>query len=429
MTPNHPAGYYAENASQPPARSALARRVDAETCVVGAGFAGLTTALGLARAGRSVVVLEAECVGWGASGRNGGFVSPGFALSLSDLEARLGLDHARSLFTLSRQGVEFVRATLALPESTAAITGQGWLSVVRHEAGEAMQRRRDHAASAYGMDYTLWDTTQVRARLKTKRYFQGLYDGAAFHINPLDYARSLADLAEQAGAKIFEETSALGLEKTATGWRVTTSQGAVSTANVVLAGSAYMGGLWPRLERAVLPVATYVVTTEKLGPRLGEVVDFGGCITDNRRAGDYYRVVDGDRLLWGGRITTQRTQPGDLARKMQSDIAGVYPQLGTVKIASAWSGLMGYALHKMPLIGTLEPGLWAATAFGGHGLNTAAMAGTLIADAISAGDDQWRLFKPFKARWGGGAIGRAGTQAAYWAMQAKDWIEERRGEK
>lgn len=426
--PDHPASFYVENASQSAApRPALARQIDAQTCVVGAGFAGLTTALGLARAGGSVVVLEADCVGWGASGRNGGFVSPGFALSLSALEARLGLDHARQLFTLSRQGVDFVRATCERPDCAAAITGEGWLSVVRFEAGAALRKRRDHAARVYGMDYAYWETERVRGHLKTDRYFQGLFDGTAFHINPLDYARSLAGLAEQAGAAIFEATPALKLERNASGWRVTTAKGAVRAAHVVLAGSAYMRGLWPRLERAVLPVATYVVTTGKLGPRLADAVNFGGCITDNRRAGDYYRVVDGDRLLWGGRITTRRDQPGDLANKLKSDIASVYPQLGAIEIESAWSGLMGYAVHKMPLIGLLEPGLWAATAFGGHGLNTAAMAGNLIAEAIAGGDDRWRLFEPFKARWGGGAIGRAGTQAAYWAMQARDWIDETRG--
>ncbi|MHA1524253.1 MAG: NAD(P)/FAD-dependent oxidoreductase [Alphaproteobacteria bacterium] len=432
---DHPARYYAQNATLPGAeagagaRPALDRTIDVETCVVGAGFAGLTTALGLAGAGRSVALLEAQCVGWGASGRNGGFVSPGFAQSLAALEARLGRDHTRELFCLSRAGVDFVRATMDQPACAAKITGQGWVNVVRHEAGAALRQRRDQAASAYGINYTYWDTEQTRARLKSKRYFQGLFEPSAFHINPLDYARSLAGLAEQSGAKIFEATPATSLARSATGWRVATPTGVVNAGHVVLAGSAYMSGLWPKLERAVLPVATYVVTTEKLGDRLGRAVDFGGCISDTRRAGDYYRVVDGDRLLWGGRITTQRAQPGDLAAKIKSDIAAVYPQLGDFEIETAWSGLMGYALHKMPLIGALERGLWVATAFGGHGLNTTAMAGNLIAAAISTGDDQWRLFAPFTARWGGGVIGRAGTQVAYWAMQARDWIDENRGGK
>jgi glycine/D-amino acid oxidase-like deaminating enzyme len=212
----------------------------------------------------------------------------------------------------------------------------------------------------------------------------------------------------------------------------------ISADHVVLATSAYgsihLADLYPPLDQAILPVTTYVVTSEPLGARLDDAIRFRGCIADTRRAGDYYRVVgDGDerRLLWGGRITTRRSEPHRLSEMLKADILDIYPQLGDFRIDYAWSGLMGYTRQKMPVIGELEPGIWAATAFGGHGLNTSAMAAQLISDAITQADDQWTLFKQFhpgtidRMAGGNSPVGRVATQAVYWGMRARDWWDER----
>src|SRR5262249_56358009 len=155
------------------------------------------------------------------------------------------------------------------------------------------------------------------------------------------------------------------------------ARGEADARRVVLAGNADLGRVH-RLSRAVLPVAPYVAVTGKLGPQLNEAIRFRGAIGDTRRAGDYYRIVDGDRLLWGGRITTDTREPRQLRAMMRADILAVYPQLDGLEIEYAWPGLMGYALHKMPQVGEIEPGLWACTAFGGHGVaQTAADAAAL----------------------------------------------------
>ena len=144
------------------------------------------------------------------------------------------------------------------------------------------------------------------------------------------------------------------------------------------------------------------------------------------RAGDYYRIVDEDRLLWGGRITTDTREPARLRAMMHSDILSVYPQLGDIKIDYAWPGIMGYALHKMPQVGEIEPGLWACTAFGGHGVAQTAAGADAIAAGIAHEDDRWRLFADFGTGWAGGALGRAATQLVYWKLQASDWWDEKR---
>ena len=152
-------------------------------------------------------------------------------------------------------------------------------------------------------------------------------------------------------------------------------------------------------------------------------------ISDSRRAGNYYRLVDEGRLLWGGAITTRVSAPARLAERMKADMLSVFPSLGNPKIDYAWAGLMGYARHFMPLIGTDGQGQWWATAFGGHGMNTTAMGGILMARAIAGGDDEYRRFAPYAPEWAGGPFGRVAVQLGYWGMQVKDMMDERRSGK
>jgi gamma-glutamylputrescine oxidase len=171
----------------------------------------------------------------------------------------------------------------------------------------------------------------------------------------------------------------------------------------------------------MLPVATYVAVT---APLAQDVIHTSSAVSDTRRANNYFRLVDEGRILWGGAITTRIKEPSRLASRMKRNMVSVFPQLAEAEITSAWAGLMGYALHKMPLIGGDAKGQWHATAFGGHGLNTTAIAGILIARAIAAGDDEFRRFAAFAPRWAGGPFGRAGVQGSYWRMQMRDWLDE-----
>jgi glycine/D-amino acid oxidase-like deaminating enzyme len=443
----HAASFYAAGPSEAPIRPPLAGSVDTETAIIGGGLAGLTAAWQLAAAGRDVTLVEANRIGWGASGRNGGFVSPGFAESIFAIERLVGKRHARQLHDFSRAGGRFVHERLVDLEMTDLIGGHGWLKVVRHPQTNELEERAARMARDYDVELALWPRQAVRETLVTERYCGALHDPEPFHIDPLAYARALAADAERRGMVIHEGTLATILERAPGGWRIKTSgaegSGTITARHVVLAGSAYQGldapALWPGLERAVMPVATHVVTTKPLGEKVDAAIRFTGCIADTRRAGDYYRIVgagDGRRLLWGGRITTRRDQPARLAAMLKADIASVYPQLGNVEIETAWSGLMGYSRTKMPVIGLIggarDAGLWALTAFGGHGMNTTAIGGRLIADAIAGTNDAWRLFEPWhpgvfdRTIGGRNLIGRTATQLVYWGMQLRDRLEERR---
>lgn len=419
----HVASYYrAIRSVDDTAFIGLDGRAHAEICVIGGGLAGLTTAFELARRGRRVVLVEADRIGWGASGRNAGFVSCGFAESIDALETRLGPADARALFDLSRLGVQYVAETIIASDRRDIVAGRAALSLSRQPQVDALQRRQDKMAESYGCKLDLWSRDKVASVLATSTYFDGLHDPSAFHIDPVAYTALMSDRCRAAGVWIFEASPVHRIADVGAGWRVETDRGVVHCEQVVLATSAYgvLNHTYRPVDRAVLPVATYVITSEPLGERLRETIAFQGCLSDMRRAGDYYRIVGGDRLLWGGRITTRRAEPARLADMLKADIRRIYPQLGDFQVDFAWSGLMGYARHKMPLIGMIRRGLWVATAFGGHGLNTTAMAGQLIASAISDQDDRWRLFAPFGATWGGGFAGRIAAQLEYWRMQMLD---------
>lgn len=396
----------------------------ADICVVGAGLAGLTCALELCRSGRSVILLEAGTIASGASGRNGGFVAAGFAEDLDAIAKRIGPGQARALYTLSRMGVDYVREQIRLLDPAIRM-GDGCLSVQRYRDDGRCGRHVDSIRDEFGHQLELWPREKVREELNTTRYHSAVYESDAFHIHPLDYARALAAEVERSGGYIHENSPALRLENITQGISVSTPGGEVNARQVILCTGAGRAPL-PVLSRAVLPVATHIVvsTPDRRIPE--EYIHTTAAVADTRRAGDYYRVVDGDRLLWGGKITTRSTPPRNLAKLMKDTVAGVYPPLKSIDIEYAWSGLMSYCVHKMPVIGELEPGIWVATGFGGHGLNTTAMAGCLIASAIGEGDERWRQFAAYGPVNSGGPLGRWGVQLGYWWMRARDYRDERR---
>jgi gamma-glutamylputrescine oxidase len=358
-------------------------------------------------------------VACGASGRNGGFVSNGFALGIDDVATQVGADAARGLYALSKLGTEYVRGEVAATDKM----GDGWMVAVRHNDGGGLHRYGEGLASGFGEEMQLLSVVETRVRLNSERYFQGVHFPKAFHIHPLRYALSLADKARKLGAQIFEHSAVLTVEKVGASFLLNTAQGQVTAQHVVHCVSSTGRSVHKRSGRAVLPVATYVAVTE---PLQQNAINTSAAISDTRRAGDYYRLIDEGRILWGGRITTKVAKPSHLAERMKGDMLSTYPTLGNPRIDYAWAGLMGYAIHKMPLIGRDAEGQWFGTAFGGHGLNTTAMAGVILARAIAEGDDAYRQFAPYAPKWAYGQLGRLGVQGSYWMMQLRDKLDESR---
>jgi glycine/D-amino acid oxidase-like deaminating enzyme len=396
-------------------RARLTFDVDADICVVGAGLAGLTVALEAARLGASVVVLEGRHVGWGASGGLLGTVRPGYDLALKDLIARVGLEHAKELWDLSKQGADYVRAQATEALMPGINLSDGALEVSNVDVGDRLISELQMLSEDFETDVEGWQVDQVRTRLKTGRYFHGIYFPRAFQVDGRKYLHGLAALAKRAGARIFEDTPVVGIDASGIRKRIVTPSARLRATHIVLAGNVHLGAPSRRLSETLLPVWRYAGITEPLGARLGEVIAFKGSVTDTDGV-DQFRIVDGDRLMWASPETTWDARPQRFASPIARRIGAIFPQLGIVHVSDVWGGAIGQTVHGMPQIGQLRKGLWVASGFGRQGLATSAMAGQLISRSILWGDDRWRLFSPFELVWAGGMTGRvAGHLINMWS--------------
>lgn len=423
---SYPDTHYFRTMADTKERAALVGNEECETLIIGAGLAGLTTALELAKQGHSVIILEAQNVGFGASGRNGGFVSPGYATGHDKIAATTGETNARKLHMLSVEGMDFVGQTIRDLNITSADPKHGLISVQRYEDAAALQAEVAETKRDFNYDLEYMSRDEVQSVLKSDRYYQAVRDAKAFHIHPLNYARGLAAEIERLGGRIYENSAAEAMDVSGSQKVVRTSQGSVHAKHLVITTGGYTGGLNKKLQRSYLPIATYVMVSEVAPDLISEAIKSPAAIGDSRRAGDYYRLIEGGRrILWGGRITTRAASTEGLVRELRSEMTSTYPQLSELKTELAWSGLMAYARHLMPQIGKMPDGVWYCTAFGGHGLNTTAIGGKVVSEAILGKTDRYKLFEPFGLPWAGGYAGLAVAQLTYWKLQAQDKWRER----
>src|SRR4051794_748409 len=393
------------DAAARPAYRRLSFDLDVDICIVGAGLAGLTVALEAARLGASVAVLEGRHVGWNASGHQLGTVMPGYSLPIGDLIERVGLEDARELWAMSKEGADYVRAAATEEAMPGIALTEGALEVSTVDAGETLISRLQTLSEDFETEVEGWQVDRVRDQLGTARYFHGIYYPRAFQIDGRKYIHGLATQARRAGARIFEDTPVVSIDPSGIRKRIVTPSARLRASHIVLAGNVHLGAPLRRLSDTLLPVWRYAGVTEPLGERLGEVIAFKGSVTDTDGI-DHFRIVDGDRLMWASPETTWSMRPRRYAGSVARRIRTIFPKLGRVKISEVWGGAVGQTVHGMPQIGQLRKGLWVASGFGRHGLNTSAMAGQVIARSILWGEERWKLFSPFELVWAGGATGR-----------------------
>lgn len=390
-------------------------------CVIGAGFAGVNTALGLIERGeRDVVLIESGEIGQGASGRNGGFVFGGFSRGEDALLKDLGETKARALYSGTTAAVELIRNRIDRYriDCDRCESGVIWANWFRDP--EVLLERQRLLARRFGVDWQWLPEQELRRRIISRRYHDGLFEPQAFHFHPLKYVSALAEAVAEAGGCVHEHTPATALERSGEGWLVRTPEGEIEAEQVVLACGGYLAGLRSQVDAAVLPIATYVMVTEPLGSRMGEILTTSAAVYDTRFAFDYYRPLPDTRLLWGGRISVRDRSPHEVQRLLYRDLLKVFPQLQGVRIDHAWSGLMSYARHQMPQVGLLDQGLWLAQAFGGHGVAPTTFAGELVAGAIAQGDEGWKAMQKYPVVSALKPAGFLGAQLGYWWAQARD---------
>lgn len=402
-------------------------RTDTRVCILGGGLAGLSTALGLAERGvTDVVVLESQQVGHGASGRNGGFVFGGYSLGNADLLSTLGASEARRLYQLTLNAVDLIRTRTRQYAIDCDLVDKGVILANWFNDPARLDKPRQLMKQAYGVEWECISAGELKEMLNTDRYYGGLLERNAFHFHPLKYVCGVARTITDLGVRLFEHSPVLGIEKRAGKYVVRTEGGEVHAEEVVFSGGGYARGVYRPIERAVLPIATYVVATKPLGEQLENAIACESAIYDTRFAFDYYRPLKDSRILWGGRISILDRGPEAIAKLLKADLATVYPQLEDVEIEYSWGGLMSYGRHQMAQIGQDDNGVWHAVGFGGHGMAPTTVAGEVLADAIARrlpvpdGFGQFGLTRTF------GMAGMMAAQATYTAYQAIDAYDARR---
>src|ERR1700712_6129456 len=307
-------------------RTRLSFDLDVDICVVGAGLAGLTVALEAARLGASVAVLEGRHVGWNASGHQLGTVMPGFGLPIGELIERVGLEDARELWALSKEGADYVRAAATEQAMPGIALSEGALEVSNVDAGDTLISRLQTLGEDFETEGEGWQVDRVRDQIKTGRYFNGIYYPKAFQIDGRKYVHGLAALARRAGAQIFEDTPVVSIDSIGIRKRIVTPSARLRASHIVLAGNIHLGAPLRRLSDTLLPVWRYAAVTAPLGERLADAMTFQGSVTDTDGI-DHFRIVDGDRLMWASPETTWAARPERFAPAIARRSRTTYPRL------------------------------------------------------------------------------------------------------
>ena len=424
--PAHVGSYYAASAHAAPARPVLEGAVECDVCVVGAGIAGCSSALHLAQAGLSVVVLEQHRVSWGASGRSGGQALFGIAAGQAKLERLIGAADARAVWNVSVEALALMRDLIARYSIDCDWTEGFLYTAVKERQVRELQaelselrERLDYPSARYVA------RAELRELLATDRYLGALYDSNSAHLHPLNYTLGLARAAEQHGARIFESTRAISFSPASAQVRVQTPKGEVRARFLVLCGNVYLGDTAPALAAKIMAVATYIVATEPLGEeRARQLIANNAAVSDMNWVLDYFRRSADHRLLFGGRVNYSGLKSFDAPGATRVRMLRVFPQLADVRMDYAWGGHVDITLNRAPHFGRLAPNVYFLQGFSGHGIALTGIAGKLVAEAIRGTAARFDVFAriPHGNFPGGAALRRPALVLAMLWFRLRDLL-------
>ncbi|MFO7759494.1 MAG: FAD-binding oxidoreductase [Roseovarius sp.] len=378
----YPDSWYAATATPLDRFAPLQGETRADVCVVGAGYTGLSAALHLAEAGLDVVLLEAQRVGFGASGRNGGQLGSGQRMEQTGLEQIVGREDAAKLWELAEDAKGLVKALVARHQIDCHLTpGVAHACFTPREAA-AEHAYADHLAEHYGYDrIEKLDQGAMRALCPSPAYRGGTLDMGAGHLHPLAYAFGLARAAKAAGVRVHEGALVRDIAHDQPA-RVITETGAVRADHVILACNGYLGGLDARVAAKVMPINNFIAATEPLGDEAARVLTRHVAVADSKFVINYFRLSHDRRLLFGGGESYGYRFPRDIASVVRKPMVQIFPHLAETRIDHAWGGTLAITMKRMPYLARLAPNVLSASGYSGHGVGTATHAGKLMADAV-----------------------------------------------
>jgi gamma-glutamylputrescine oxidase len=393
--------YYEATRAVSLATTPLDGDISVDVAIIGGGITGCSAALDLAARGLRVALLEAREIGWGASGRNGGQVLPGYAIAQTKLRRLVGAEDARRLWDMSMEAVALVERRIT-EHAIPADYHKGYLYAAirpRHEREleeEAAELARLGLAGA-----EVLRGGAMRAHVASPRYRAVMTEPFSAHLHPLNYTLGLGRAAQAAGARLFSATPVTAIAQGPV-LRLTTPRGTVSAATLLLSGGAYLGRLWPEVAGYVMPVGTYIIATEPR-PDVPALLPLNEAASDLNFVLDYFRRSADDRLLFGGRVSYSSVPPRRLAETMLARARAVFPQLGGARADFTWGGLVDITRHRAPQFGRLAPNILMAQGFSGHGVALAGLAGRVLAEAALGQAGRFDVFARIpQARFPGG---------------------------
>ena len=394
--------YYAASANEQPQYPTLEGDIEVDVCVVGGGFAGLSSAIELADKGYKVAVLEANHIGFGASGRNGGQIIAGLACEIDVIEKSIGFDAAKQVWNMTLEALDLVRERVKRFNIHCDLM-DGFLGVsVNEKKGKSLRKWFDDMAKCYGYDAdaTWIEPANLQKWIVSPRYFNGYYDKRSGHLHPLNYCLGLAKGAASLGVQIYQHSAVKQMQQGET-VILKTEKGQIKAKFVVLAGNVYLPEIAPeiapKLANRIVPVGTYIIGTEPIDAGLvAKLIPKNAAVCDTNFVLDYFRFSADKRLLYGGRVSYSAMTPRNLTQSMQARMAETFPQLKNSKVEYTWGGYVDITLNRAPDFGRLVNNVYYLQGFSGHGVALTGLSGKLVAEAISGQAERLDVFSKIK---------------------------------
>jgi gamma-glutamylputrescine oxidase len=422
----YPESYYSATAELLAPLPPLQSTASTDVCVIGGGIAGCAAALTLAERGYRVVLLEAERIGWGASGRSGGQVMYGIAVEQDELEHELGLPDARRVWQISLDGLAWLKSRIRRHAIECDWTDGQMYTAIKPRQWRLLQRWQQQLSGGYDYQSTrLIEREELRSLLDTDRYIGALYDSNGGHLHPLRYTLGLARAAQAAGVAIYEGSRVRRYASQGGRVELWTERGRIDCAHAIFAGNAWLGDTVPALQRTLIAVASYIVATEPLGQeRARRLIGNGAAVCDTNWILDYFRCSADHRLLFGGRVNYSGINVRAIAPVTRRRMLRVFPQLADARIDYAWGCLIDITRNRTPHFGRLAPNIYFLQGFSGHGMALAGIAGTLAAEALAGTAERFDVLArlPHRNFPGGTALRRPLLALAMLAFRLRDLL-------
>lgn len=386
----YPSSYYAATATAFPEQPPLTNNVRADIAIIGGGLTGLSAAYHAAKLGYAVVVLEANRVGWGASGRNGGQLGTGQRVEQPELETLVGKTAARALWDLGLDSVQLCRDLIAEHQidcglANGIIHADHKKRYSRHSREFVDKLREDYQYD--NIDYL--DQNRIREYVDSPAYYSGSIDHGAAHCHPLNFTLGIAQAAINAGATLYENTLVTDFTpgnpvNITTNCNRTNNKATVTADALIIGCNGYLDKLSPSIAKKVMPINNFILATEPLDTALAErLIKDNAAVADSKFVVNYFRLSQDQRLLFGGGETVTYRFPADIKGFVRKNMLEIYPQLADTRIDYGWGGTLAITMNRMPYLDRLDGNILTASGYSGHGVALSTLSGKILADAIN----------------------------------------------